>query len=94
MPKKKVSTYAHAPALALIDAAKRGPVTPAPSPEGIEALRKLIEYNDANPSPRTRVSATAAVKMLRDHYGWTGGSIQALNSLCARTFGRKSWGVA
>ena len=64
-----------------------------PPPEAIEALRKLIAYNDETRAPTKRVGSQAAIDMLQKHYDWQGASISSLNLLCRQAFGRKSWGV-
>ncbi len=99
MPTKTVRTRAHArtapsPAAALIAKAKNPKTVEDVGSGGIEALRELIAHNDSiSRSDSSRVSADAATKMLRDHFGWSGNSRCALNSLCRRLFGRTSWGT-
>lgn len=101
MPKvkpKSVRTQTHAasnsdPAAGLIDAVRFGVSKPLPSVEALSALQKLIKYNDAAEGPTKRVGSQSAIDMLQTHYGWKGTSISALNALCRRAFGRKSWGT-
>lgn len=84
------------PAASLIADAK---ATHGASPlcaEGVAALREIWAHNDSLPrtSPVGRVSSDAAVKMLRDNFGYTNSasSRNSLNALC-RMLGRKSWGT-
>lgn len=99
MPKKQVRASANAlttaadPAASLIAAVRLGTAKDAPSPEALEALRKILAHNDTQAAPTKRVGSQAAIDMLQAHYGWKGGSLSALNSLCHRVLGRKSWGT-
>jgi hypothetical protein len=97
MPKKHVRTQSTDartadPAAALIAGAKHGTALGAPSDEGLKALRTILDHNDSQNAPTKRVGSQAAIDMLQAHYGWKGASISALNALCRRAFGRKSWG--
>jgi len=80
------------PAAALI-ASKRPLQTPDPSDHGLNALSELIAHNDQCGSNNAKVSATSAIKMLREHYSWAGNGRTALDSLCARRLGRKTYGT-
>lgn len=97
MPKRNVRTHStHAPkdpAEALIETIRYGVAKALPSPEALTALRRLIEHNDSESAPTKKVGAHAAIALLQKHYAWKGASISALNSLCRRAFGRKSWGT-
>ncbi len=97
MPKAKKSTSANAPspaspADALIETVRRGASRDLPPQAAMDALRKLIEYNDTASGPSKRVGIQAAVTMLTEHYGWEGGRY-ALDALCRKAFGRRSWGT-
>jgi len=82
------------PADELIAAASVGARTPQPSAAGLDALRTLCTHNDASGrSGPGRVSAEAAIVMLRTHYGWQGAGRTALDSLCRSAFGRRSYGT-
>lgn len=98
MPKQKTTTSAPPPRAALapsaaklIAAAKQRTAVEAPSDDGMAELRALVEYNDTVPCP-ARVSADDALEMLRG-YGWARASRGALDALCKRAFGRKSYGT-
>jgi hypothetical protein len=98
MSKKQLRTSANAPtandpASVLIATVSAGTTKADPSPEGLAALRKLVAHNDSQDAPTKKVGFTAAIAMLQKHYGWKGSSISALNSLCRRVLGRKSWGT-
>ncbi len=83
----------HDPVAALIAAAHASMGTAIdPSPDAIAALRKIFAHNDARPRSGAcgRVSRIAAVRMLREAYGWAYGE-PALEAL-SRRLGRKSWG--
>ncbi len=60
-----------------------------PSAEMLAELRTVCEYNDTA-AWKSRVSAEAALEMLNAS-GWP-GSRHALNNLCSRALGRKSFG--
>lgn len=93
MPKKKVSASVHAPspADALIAKAQTKVLTPFPE-EAREAMLKIFAHNDScSRSGSGRVSRAAAVDMLREHFGFTGGEA-ALESACKRVFGRRTFG--
>lgn len=96
MPKKTVRASVNAPtqdpAAALI--AKASTTTRVDlSDEARAALQKVLAHNDSRSrSGPGRVSLTAAVEMLRTHYGWGGGTC-ALETLCVRVLGRRSWGT-
>lgn len=93
---KRTHAVTHAPkadpAAALIASTRHTGHAPDPSPEALEALRKVFAHNDALPvsGPCGRVSAHAAVTMLRESFGWGHGE-SALDALCRR-LGRRSWG--
>lgn len=101
MPKKTVRASANArkhatptapdPVQALIDKAARGTTKSAP-PEVIDAVRRFVEHNDANSAPTKKVGADVAITVLQG-LGWVGQSKSALDSLCRRALGRKSWGT-
>jgi hypothetical protein len=70
----------------------REPLVP-PSPKALAELRKLLEHNDTVArSGAGRVSADAAIEMLRA-YGWKGAGRGSLNAVC-RQLGRHSYGTA
>lgn len=75
---------------ALIAKASRGQHMTDPNPTALAELQKVLKYNDDAPHKR-KVSAVAAVEMLHS-FGWA-GSRQALDSLCRRSFGRRSYGT-
>lgn len=75
----------------LIKRAAKGATLAPPSAAGMRELKKVLAHNDAAPW-RSKVSARDAIKLLREH-GWTGASRPALDSLCARSFGRTSYGT-
>lgn len=80
------------PAKALIEqASKRGP--PLPTGQWRGALETLFAYNDACSACSQRVSADAAIRMLREQYGWARAGRGALDALCREAFGRKSYGT-
>lgn len=82
------------PAEALIASKRHDAFSPLPPLDGWEdALRTLIDHNDAAGCNRSKVSALAAIKMLREHYGWAGNGRTALDSLCVRALGRHSYGT-
>lgn len=85
-------TDAHTSAAALIAAAasNRHTGVPDPSETAIAELGKVLAHNDSS-ARWNRVRQTDAIKMLQG-MGWTGASSIALDSLCRRVFGRKSWG--
>lgn len=77
------------PAAKLIEQQSAYRIIPDPSPEALAEVKRLLDHNDVAARPH-RVSAEAATKMLQD-MGWTGVARSALDSLCARHFGRKSY---
>lgn len=80
------------PSAALIAQARN--TVPNVSQAALTALRKLTEYNDSvNASGHGRVSADAAIHMLRTEFNWPGRARGALDSLCRRQLGRKSYGT-
>ena len=86
MPAKKVRASADA----LIQQARAASHAPADPPaEALAELGKILAYNDCASATR-RVSAQAAIDMLRAH-GWTGTSRDGLSALCARRLGRRSY---
>lgn len=97
MPKKTVSASANArnadPAAALIASVSRGTTRDDPPAEAIAQLRRLCEHNDSQTANVKKVGSQAAVEMLQAHYAWKGSSKSALDSLCRRALGRKSWGT-
>lgn len=80
------------PADALIAAQKKCLTLADPPANACAELAKILTHNDVQPRNASRVGADAAIKMLRE-LGWAGGSRAGLNSLCARRFGRKSFGT-
>lgn len=95
-PQRPASRYAPeltTPAAKLI-AAARAKVAALPSAEGIEALRQLCTHNDSiSRSGPGRVSADEAITMLRSHYSWSSNSRTALNTVCRKALGRRSYGT-
>ena len=94
-PSARVRTDAPAadPAANLIAKVARGTQLEDASPAALAALRQLCAHNDVTSAPTKRVGSQAAIDMLREHYEWRGASISALNSLCRRALGRRSWGT-
>ena len=89
MRAKKPSTP---PAAAkLIAAAKARQFTAAPPEAALAELREVLAYNDTVPF-RARVSADDAIDMLGKH-GWPCKSRTALDTMCRRAMGRKSYGT-
>lgn len=89
----KPKTRTTSPADALI-ASHRSRLTLADPPgQACAELVKILAHNDAQTRNACRVSADAVIEMLRG-LGWRGGSRAALNSLCARLYGRRSFGTA
>lgn len=74
----------------LIEKASRGRVADEPSAAALAELQKVLQYNDSAPWGK-RVSADAALDMLSSS-GWD-HSRQALDALCRRRFGRRSYGT-
>lgn len=65
--------------------------TPMPSAAACEQLLELCASNDSKgASGPGRFSREAAVKWLRDDYGWVGRGPTALDSVCRR-LGRSSY---
>lgn len=75
---------------ALIAKASRGHAIEEPSATALAELQKVLEYNAGAPWGK-RVSAEAALEMLAS-LGWDRGR-QALDTLCRRRFGRRSYGT-
>lgn len=92
-PKRLKPSAKADPAAALIATVSAGTTKADPTPEGLDALRKVIAHNDSQDAPTKKVGVNAAIDMLNTHYGWKGKSISSLNSLCRRVLGRKSWGT-
>ena len=78
------------PAGALIERAQRGQHAADPSATALAELKKVLEHNDGAAWGK-RVSADAALEMLAS-LGWD-HSRQALDALCRRRFGRRSYGT-
>jgi hypothetical protein len=74
----------------LIKRATKGSTLAPPSAAGMRELKRVLAYNDTAPW-RSKVSATDAIKLLREH-GWQGVSRAALDTLCA-TLGRRTYGT-
>src|SRR4051812_29056252 len=53
-------------------------------------LELIIAHNDS--AGAAKVTADEAIKLLRESYGWTGNSKDALNAFCRRALGRTSFG--
>lgn len=75
---------------ALIEKASQGQHLADPTPQAMVELKKVLDYNEAAPHKR-KVSAAAAIEMLQS-FGWI-GSRQALDALCRRNFGRRTYGT-
>lgn len=87
MSKKRTQTDA---ADALIASAQRGRHLAEPNAKALAVLEKVLAYNDGAPHKR-RVPAEAMLETLRG-FGWNGAR-HALESLCRRRFGRRSYGT-
>ena len=87
MIKKRTQTDA---AAELIASAKRGQHMAEPNAKALAVLEKVLAYNDGAPHKR-RVSAEAMLETLHG-FGWLGAR-PALDSLCRRRFGRRSYGT-
>lgn len=75
----------------LIAASVDGSMTPMPSADACAQLLELCRDNDSkSASGPGRFSREAAIKWLRDDYGWTGRGPTALDSVCRR-LGRSSY---
>lgn len=93
MPRKKETparSLAPAGAAALIAKAK-GFVSSIPAPSGaaLAELRTILAHNDQAPQ-RERVPMASAIELLNG-MGWTGRTDTALNTLCVRVLGRRSY---
>jgi hypothetical protein len=88
--KTKQQTQKRTQADALIAKASEGQHMADPSATALAELGKVLEYNDEAPHKR-RVSAAAAIEMMQS-LGWK-GSRQALDALCRRSFGRRTYGT-
>lgn len=75
----------------LIKRAAKGSALAPPNAAGMRELKRVLAHNDAAPWG-SKVSARDAIKLLRAH-GWKGSSRHALDSLCAGSFGRTSYGT-
>lgn len=92
MPKLKTPTASTSPAAALIAKAAKEMCHEDPNGVACAELSKILTHNDVCRSMRERVGANSVVDMLRE-LGWRGASRSALDSFCARRFGRKSFGT-
>lgn len=90
-PKGRREGMSMAGAAALIAKAKSWCTLPDPSAQALAELRLLLEHNDTA-TKHERVGADAAINMLRG-LGWKGTSRKALNAVCTRLFGRRSYGT-
>jgi hypothetical protein len=75
---------------ALIERAKRGQHAADPSPTALAELKKVLEHND-HAAWGKRVSADTVLELLAS-LGWD-HSRQALDALCRRRFGRRTFGT-
>jgi hypothetical protein len=64
----------------------------APSEYALAELRKVIAHNDSVRGNYGRVRAEDACEMLAG-LGWTGASRTALNTVCRKLLGRRSFGT-
>ena len=64
---------------------------PDPSREAQAELRKILEWNDSA-RWNQRVGHPAVLQLLQT-MGWQGRNRQTLDRLCARLFGRKTFGT-
>ncbi len=87
-PKSEPATLSLA-ATMIAKARQKPPTNPDPSAEMLAELRTICEYNDGA-AWMSKVSVTAVIDMLNAS-GWP-GSRHALNNLCSRALGRKSFG--
>ena len=67
---------------------------PLPSQHAIDHLKELCEYNDGVSGSSGRVSRVDAAKSLLEHFGWKGGSKDALDNVCRAQLGRESFARA
>ena len=98
MPKTKVRASTNAlnpvsPADALIArVAGNGASKALPNEHALAELRKVIAHNDSVPGNHGRVRAEDACELL-SALGWAGASRTALNTLCRKVLGRRSYGT-
>lgn len=59
-------------------------------PKAVKALREVCEYNDGVHGNHGRVSAAAALAMLREDFGWRGSRVP-LDCVCREQLGRASY---
>jgi hypothetical protein len=76
----------------LIKRASAATTLAPPSAKAMAELKKVLEHNDAARGNHRRVRAEDACELLRAH-GWSGSSRTALDTLCQKVLGRRSFGT-